>query len=326
MVIFDYISIPFGYMMDGLYRVTNNYGVAIMLFAVLVTLVMYPMNLRNNINAYKRKRLSPHVTVIRGMYPGNLDMQNRMMEHMYRNEKVSLSGGCLLSIIPVIILISMFCVIYSPIQFIFHEDATTAKEIVAHIRTLDPALFGNSRGYSELIAAQHIPDYAESIRAAFPDLTERAYEGIDFCFLGIDMASAPQLDFTKWTDHSWGTIGLFLLPILMIIVQALPSIIAYIKKVIAAFKGKTNENGAFGLANLFQLFSLVMMVGIAFVVPGVLCLYWITKSATSHLLNIYTKKKILSLPPDPTDLKELEKICLLELGRKSNEGFTEYAE
>lgn len=331
MFIFDWIAIPFGYAMDLLYRITNNYGAAVILFALLVAAVMHPLNLKNTINSYKKRRLAPHVTVIRGMYPNNLDMQNRMMEHMYRNEKVSLTGGCLLAAVPFIILISMFCVLYSPLQFIYHLGSDTAAELTGHMQTIAPDLFENSRGYAELIAAQHIPDYAEQIKALMPDLPERVFEGINFNFLGINLAAAPQLDFTKWEDHSWGTIGLFLLPIITALVQTVPSIIEYIKSVIAAFKNK-DVKAAKNPMNWTRPVSILLTLVIAFIVPGALSLYWLTRSLASFGLNAHIRAAIKKLPPDKTDLKELERISAEELASEKDgdkqdaKGTTEYAE
>ena len=333
MFIFDWIAIPFGYVMDFLYRITHNYGVAVILFAVLMAMLMHPLNFKNAINSYKKKRLAPHVTMIRGMYPQNLDMQNRMMEHMYRDEKVSLAGGCLLSVVPFIIVFSMFCVLYSPLQFIYHLDANTASELTSHMQTIAPELFENSRGYAELIAAQHIPAYAEQISAveAFKDLPARVYEGINFNFLGINLAAAPQLDFTKWTDTGWGTVGLFLLPIVTALVQTVPAIIDYMKNVIAAFKNK-DVKAAKNPMNWTKPVSILLTLIIAFIVPGALSLYWLIRSLMSFALTTHIHAAIKKLPPDKTDLKELERISAEELEReKATEkqdaaGTTEYAE
>lgn len=343
MFIFDWIAIPFGYAMDFLYRLTNNYGASVILFSLLVSLVMHPIHLRNAVNSYKKKRLAPHVTTIRGMYPKNVEMQNRMMEHMYQKEKVNLAGGCLLNIVPIIILISMFCVLYSPFQFIYHLDEETAIKLTQYIRELNPTLFENSRGYSELIAAQHISEYAEQIKIywqaeGFVALPERIFEGINFNFFGINLAAAPQLDFTKWEKRDWGTIGLFMLPILTAITQTLPSLITYVKNLIAAFK-KKNTAMTKNPASWMKLVSIILTLVISFIVPGALSLYWLTKSVAAFGLNTHIRSTIKKLPPDTTDLKELERISAEELemeasaesdrktlAKQDGTGFTEYAE
>lgn len=324
MSIFNWIAIPFGYAMDLLYHITNNYGAAVIAFAALVALVMHPLNLKNAVNGYKKRRLAPHVATIRLMYPNNLDMQNRMMEHMYRNEKVSISGGCLLGIIPFIILISMFCVLYSPLRFIYHLDADTAAALTTQMKDIAPELFEASRGYSELIAAQYLPVYAEQIKAidAFRDLPTRVYEGVNFNFAGINLAAAPQLDFTKWIDYGWGTIGLFLLPFVTALVQTVPAFIGYIKKVIAAFKNK-DVSVAKSPSSWTTPVSIFLTLVVAFAVPGALSLYWLVKGLVNIGLNAHIHAEIMKLPPDKTNLKELERISAEEL---AFEKYTELAD
>jgi membrane protein insertase Oxa1/YidC/SpoIIIJ len=63
----DIISVPFGYVMDIFYRITQNYGLATILFAACVCLLMHPLNLKNAVSSYKRNRLEPHVQGIRAM-------------------------------------------------------------------------------------------------------------------------------------------------------------------------------------------------------------------------------------------------------------------
>ena len=39
----DIIQVPFGYLMEALYRLTGNYGFALILFSVIVQLVLLPI-------------------------------------------------------------------------------------------------------------------------------------------------------------------------------------------------------------------------------------------------------------------------------------------
>ena len=43
----DIIRIPFGYVLDFLYQLTTNYGVALILFAIIVRLVLIPVNAKS---------------------------------------------------------------------------------------------------------------------------------------------------------------------------------------------------------------------------------------------------------------------------------------
>ena len=40
----EFIAVPFGYLLDFLYQFTTNYGLALIIFAVIVRLVLLPIS------------------------------------------------------------------------------------------------------------------------------------------------------------------------------------------------------------------------------------------------------------------------------------------
>jgi YidC/Oxa1 family membrane protein insertase len=319
----DILSVPFGYVMDLLYRVTQNYGLATILFAVCVCLLMHPLNVRKAVSAHKRNRLEPNVQAIRAMYPKDIEMQNRMMERMYEKEKVSLSGGCLLSIIPFFILIPLFCVVYSPIRYMLHENSDTAQALFNHIYELNPELFDNCGGYWELTAAKYIPQFADSIREKFPEIREATLNGLNFNFLGLDLASVPQLNFAKWDAANWANIGLFALPIVAVLAQMGPAMYNGIKTIIMILKSKKGDTmpSATKFNFVLPLLALLLLV-VGYKTPAAISLYWITKSVINHLLNIHIRKKVAAVPPISISLDELANECTIH----EDTGMTEFAE
>lgn len=319
----DIISVPFGYVMDIFYRITQNYGLATILFAACVCLLMHPLNLKNTVSSYKRNRLEPHVQAIRAMYPKDVPMQNRMMERMYEKENVSLSGGCLLALIPFFILIPLFCVVYSPIRYMLHEGSGTAQALFQHIYELKPELFEGCGGYWELATAKYIPQFADTIREKFPELREATLNGLNFNFLGIDLSSVPQLNVAKWDANNWANIGLFLMPILAVLAQMGPSIYAGIKSLIKILKSKKGDNVAQNMKFNFLLpVMAILLLVIGYQTPAALSLYWITKSLIALLLNIHIQKKVAAVPPISISLEDLANECTVH----EDIGTTEFAE
>mgnify|MGYP003398664730 CR=1 FL=1 len=193
----DIINVPFGYIMDVFYRLTQNYGFAVMLFAICVSLVMYPLNAKNRINSIKQARLNPVVKKIREMFPNDTKVQNRLMEDLYQKENVSLSGGCLLSVVPILILLALYGVVTQPIVYMLHESKETAQALIEHIQTKNPELIGENAAYAQVIASSFLGDFAESIKTAFPAIKDATLNGINYNFLGLDLTQIPQLDFTQ---------------------------------------------------------------------------------------------------------------------------------
>ena len=57
----DIIRVPFGYLLDWLYMFTNNYGLALILFSLIIKLVLLPMSVKSKKSMLKMSRLSPQV-------------------------------------------------------------------------------------------------------------------------------------------------------------------------------------------------------------------------------------------------------------------------
>ena len=60
----DIIQIPFGYLLEFLYRLTGNYGVALIVFSVLVQLVLLPVTAKSKRSMMKMSRLTPRMQEI----------------------------------------------------------------------------------------------------------------------------------------------------------------------------------------------------------------------------------------------------------------------
>ena len=59
------INVPFGYLLDWLYQFTTNYGVALILFAIIVQLVLLPITAKSKRSMMKMSRISPRLQEIK---------------------------------------------------------------------------------------------------------------------------------------------------------------------------------------------------------------------------------------------------------------------
>ena len=211
----DIITIPFGYLMDWLYQLTSNYGAALILFSILVQLVLLPITAKSKKSMMKMSRLTPRIQDIQRRYPDDQQKQSLAMQELYREEGVSMTGGCLWSFVPLLILIPLYAVVRQPIVYMLHQSTDVASQIISIIKEAQPALFSGNMYYDEMVAASHIPEYAAAIREAIPAISERVLEGINFSFLGINLGPVPMFNIfsPKW-QWTWPFIGAFLIPLL----------------------------------------------------------------------------------------------------------------
>ena len=156
----DLITVPFGWLLGVLYDLTSNYGVAMILFALIVQAVLLPINAKSKKSMMKMSRLQPKIQEIQRKYANDQQKQNEAMQQLQKEEGASMGmGGCLWSFVPLFILFPLFTVIREPITYILGESAEVTAQIVAVIKEASPVLFESSRSggyYDQVLAASSI--------------------------------------------------------------------------------------------------------------------------------------------------------------------------
>ena len=278
----DIIQVPFGYLMEALYRLTNNYGFALILFSVIVQLVLLPITAKSKKSMMKMSRLTPQLQEIQRRYANDPARQNQAMQDLYREEGVSMGGGCLWSFVPMLLLLPLYTVVRQPIVYMLHENMEVANQVVEVIKGINPGLFGGNAYYHQMIAAQYIPQYAEAIKAAIPAIGDIALEGINFGFIGIDLGAVPQFNvFASTWAWNWAHIGALLIALCsagyqvvsMLIMQKMNDSLVTDKDGIQ--DKETAENSQTAQTNKVMMWTMpLMMLWIGFTVPCALSLYW----------------------------------------------------
>ena len=292
----DLIKIPFGYLLDLLYQFTTNYGLALIIFAILIKLVLLPASIKSKKSSMKMSRLSPRIQALQEKYAGDQQKQNEAIQALYKEEGVSMGGGCLWSFLPLFILFPLYAVVRQPITYMLHETLEVAAEIVAVIKEAAPAgTFGSNEYYHEMIAAPMIPQYAEQIKGIVANA--RTLEGLNFSFLGIDLGLVPNWKIWKWETYDWATIGGFLLPLASTGIQFLSMFISQKQNnsVVTNEKGLQDEEMAKkSQANQSTQTMLYMMplmtLWIGFTVPGALSIYWLIQGVVSTIQDVILTK------------------------------------
>ena len=84
----DVIRVPFGYLMDWLYRFFKNYGVAIILFSLIVKLVLLPMGIKSKKSMLKMSRLAPLAKALEAKYGDDKQKYQQELMALYKEEGV----------------------------------------------------------------------------------------------------------------------------------------------------------------------------------------------------------------------------------------------
>ena len=278
----DLVTVPFGWLLNQLYGLLGNYGLAMILFAFLVQMILLPITMKSKKSMMKMSRLQPRIQEIQRKYADDKQKQNEAIQKLQQEEGASMGcGGCLWSFVPLLILIPLFTVIREPIRYLLGESPENIETILKIIGETNEGLFNSARGYDQVIAAQYIPQYAAQIRAAIPGIAESTLQGINFDFLGINLGDMPQFNVFKWAVWDWAHIGLFLVPVLSAGSQVLQMLISQKtnNSVITDEKGvqdkETAEKSQAAQQSKMMMWMMPLMsLWIGFTVPAGLSLYW----------------------------------------------------
>lgn len=292
---FEYIRIGFGYLLDWLYQFTNNYGLALILFAIIVRLVLIPINAKSKKSMMKMSRLQPKIQEIQKKYADDKQKQNEAIQKLQKDEGASMGcGGCLWSLVPLLILIPLFQIIREPLQYMLHVDKETAARIVEIVKAGMPDLFVGNAGtnYAQVLASAHIPAYADQILAEFPNLDPRVLQGLNFNFLGIDLGVIPNWKLWTWTVWNWAAIGAVLIPLLSCGSQVLQMWLSQrsnnslvTDKNGMQDKETAKQSQTAQQSKMMMWMMPLMSLWIGFTVPVALSLYWFVGGVVSMIEN-----------------------------------------
>ena len=287
----DLIRVPFGYLLDWLYTFTNNYGLALILFSLIVKLVLLPMSVKSKKSMLKMSRLSPQVKALEAKYGDDKQKYQLAVQQMYKEEGVSMGGGCLWSFIPLIILLPLYYVIREPITYMMHNSRSISEAIVAFLQASGENL-GKNAYYAQLAAAGHIGDYMEELKSLA--VTANAnLQAMNFQFLGIDLAGIPSFRF--WDCEGWSEIGLFLIPVVSAGLQAASMWISQkMNNQVATNADGEQDADAAKTANQTNATMMLMMplmsLWIGFSMPAAISIYWIAQAVFGAVQDYFLTK------------------------------------
>ena len=105
---FYFLVKPFFLALDWIFRLTGNFGVAILIFTVLIKAAFFPLANKAYHSMARMKALAPKMTEIKERYKDDPQKAQQEMMALYRSEKVNPASGCL----PILIQIPVFFALY----------------------------------------------------------------------------------------------------------------------------------------------------------------------------------------------------------------------
>ena len=263
---------PFAMLLMFFYNFFSSYGIALILFALVVKLILFPLSLKGKKSMIQMNLLSSKMQQLQKQYGKDRERYNLEIQKLYEKEKVNPMSGCLWSFIPIIFLMVLYGIIREPLTYLMNVPADMI-ETVAEITGV-----ANSGTYPQIAMLKAIADPAvlEQVKAALGESAGAGLFSMNVEFLGINLANIPQLNF--WSAEGglvWGNIGLFLLP-LVSVGTSLLSMYVSMKTNQMNRGGEQNEQMA-KTNRTMMIFMPIMSLWIGFTVPAGLSIYWIAQ-------------------------------------------------
>ena len=134
MGIMYYILSPFSWVLNLFYSLTQNYGVSLLLFAVVVKLILFPFSIKGKRGMIQMNMLSGKMQQLQKQYGKNPERYNQEMQKLYEKENVNPMSGCMWSLLPMCILIPLYAIIREPLHYMM---GLTTDQIAQVAQVLD---------------------------------------------------------------------------------------------------------------------------------------------------------------------------------------------
>ena len=288
--IFNIINIPLGWVLEFLAGLLGgNFAASVFVFTLLANLAFIPLTIKSQKSSVQQTRIKPKLDELKKRYGDDKQKYSEAMQQLYQEENVSMSGGCLPMIVRLVIMMSIYWLIMSPLTYLLHIDKSVINDAAAQLN-----LAANARPELSVIEAinsgkLNVPEIADKLSA------------LNFNFFGIDLTQTPKFSFDIFNDAQL----IWVMPIIAFLAQMLTSVLS------AMMQKKINPDAPNMMGMMLSMPLISLYIG--FSLPGGVTFYWACSSLIGGFIQLavqqfYGPHKMLSRER----LKELNKECDFE--------------
>lgn len=273
---FAFIANIFGYLLNFLYNILNNYGWAIIIFSILIKLLLLPLTIKQQKTMEKTNKLQEEMKSLQFKYKNDPEKLNKEMMDMYKRENMSPFSGCLSSIVQLILILAVFYLVRSPLTYMKKVDVNIINDYTSRLE--------QKTSYPEV---QIIKEFGNEDKTVYLNMN----------FLGLDLSSVPTNNLKDFKT--------LIIPFLYVVSSIISmKLTLNMQQKGKDEKSKENEDGQKEeseqdmLQNTNKTMSYMMPImafSISLVAPLGLALYWLMSNILMILervfLNILMSKK-----------------------------------
>lgn len=273
---FQFFANIFGYLLNIINDFVGNYGLAIILFTVIIKILMLPLSIKQQKTMKKSAKIQEQVKILQFKYKNDPEKLNREMMDLYKKENMSPFSGCLSTIVQFILLISIFYMVRFPLTYMEKIDKNQLDIYVQQMKDDGMAV---SQAYSEIDIVREI----NYLKDKFPEDENLNKINLNMQFFGLDLGKIPQQNLGDWTVYIIPILYIISTFISMRITTAMQDKTKSKDDVIDITEKKEEEKNemedAMAQSNKMMSWMMpIMSVSISLVAPLGLALYWLVNN------------------------------------------------
>ena len=203
----NFLANLFGYLLNFLYNLIGNYGWAIIIFCIVIKLLMLPLAIKQQKTLKKNQKLQVKMKEIQFKYKNDPERLNQATMQLYQEEKINPFSGCLSGILQIVLLISVFYLVKSPLTFMKKIDTATIEKYSTIMKEEE---LTKRTQYPEIEIIKKVPELRklQNEKVKEEELTEIE---TNMQFLGLDLSQIPSENQSDWK--------VFIIPVLYVVVS-----------------------------------------------------------------------------------------------------------
>ena len=296
------ITRPLGFIIRMIYDLVQNYGLSIILFTIIVKLILMPLQAKSQRAMKKQQKIQPIIAELQKKYENDKQKLQTEMMKVYKENGVSMTGGCLPLLIQFPILIGLYSVIRRPVTYIkginFADESVLerVKTVLSQMTEKFPEVVGK---LSTLTPEQMYKNYQIQL-STWADKLGLANEygwHINFKFLGLDLSGVPSSALSAISRGDFsdiGTVLLILIPVFAVLSTWLS--MRQSQKLTQNPNVKQNDDDpSQSMSKSMNMMMPIMTGFFTFTLPSGIGIYWIASSlmqiAQQYILDKYFNEK-----------------------------------
>lgn len=264
---------PFGLILMAIYNVVHSYGLAIILFALLAKVLMFPLSYKSKKSMLKMTGIQGQLKELQKKYAGNNIKLNEETQKLYEREGVSPMSGCLPMLITLPIMMALYYAVQQPLKFMIGlgMDDITALGNLVNVNVAEAATktvtyqLDIAQGLNQFVTATGT--FSNDVLKVLTEVGAQRLQPIDFSFLGLDLSLTPQL---SQISILW-------------LIPALSGLTAFLSSYIMQKMQGTQVQGSMKMMNIMMP---LMSVYFGFLFPASIGIYWVTNNVLTMIQEV----------------------------------------